>query len=170
MFRRNTGIYGNSLYKIFQFFIGKFINLRTFTCFRLIFQNTDSFRNRRSRHFMISRDHNRTNTRLLTFRYSSFGFFTRRIHHCDQADKRKIIFVFQSQFQLVWHCFICKSKNTESLSWKCLILFFDIFSVLLRHRTHFRTDLYLIHTSQQHIDRTFYDHRRNIFNRMLCWH
>ena len=101
MFRRNTGIYGNSLYKIFQFFIGKFINLRTFTCFRLIFQNTDSFRNRRSRHFMISRDHNRTNTRLLTFRYSSFGFFTRRIHHCDQADKRKIIFVFQSQFQLV---------------------------------------------------------------------
>ena len=98
MFRRNTGIYGNSLYKSFN-------SSSESLSISAPSHASDSsskipipFRNRRSRHFMISRDHNRTNTRLLTFRYSSFGFFTRRIHHCDQADKRKIIFVFQSQF------------------------------------------------------------------------
>ena len=112
VFRRNSGVNRNPFHKVFQFFIGHFVNLCTLTGFGFIFKNSNSLCNGSSCHLMISCNHNRTDSCTFTLFYSSFWLFSRRIHHCDQPQEYQMIFILQRKFRLIWYFFISKCKNS----------------------------------------------------------
>ena len=116
VFRRHAGIDRDAFYKIFQFFIRHLIDLGTLARLGFIFKNTDTFCNCSGRYFMVTCNHDRTDTGFLTFRDSGFGLFTRRIHHSDQTDKCEVIFVIKSQLFLVRHNLISKCQYSETFS------------------------------------------------------
>ena len=94
MLRCHTCINRLILYKGNQFLIGILIQHGTFYRFVHGFQNTNFLCNGRSGYNMVSSNHNRLNTGSPALCNCPFGFRTRRIHHCNQAQILKVILIF----------------------------------------------------------------------------